>query len=240
MTEKRPDLRRAARPDLPAWPAGSLLAGLPEQSRRNLLGLGVLLEYSAAGRVLIREGDPTTQVSLLLSGAVKVTGATPDGEALLAIRVGGDVVGELAALDGRPRLASVTTAGRVTVRAFSQAEFTQLLSRDPAVAAAVARSVGAKLRTATSRRIDNAGCDSLTRVARILLDLADRYGVQTASGKTIGCQLTQPELASLAAVAGPTAQRAIRTLKEEGLISTGYREIIVQDVAGLRSRASTN
>jgi len=204
-----------------------------------MLGLGVLQEHSDAGRVLIREGDVTTQVLLLLSGVVKVTGATSDGEALLAIRVGGDAVGELAALDGHTRLATVTTAGRVAVRSFSQAEFTGLLSRDPAIAAAVARSVGAKLRTATSRRIEYAGCDALTRVARILLDLADRYGEQAGLGRTIGCQLTQAELASLAAAAEPTAQRALRVLKEEGLISTGYREIIVRDVPGLRKRAFT-
>src|SRR5581483_9178510 len=132
------------------WPSGSLLAGLHSATRAAFLSLGVRRQYPESGRVLIREGDTTTSVYLLLAGWVKVTGTVDGQDALLALRVGGDIVGELAALDGRPRLATVTTAGPVVARAISRADFVGLLNRDPRLALAVTRGVSDKLRTATS------------------------------------------------------------------------------------------
>lgn len=219
------------------WPPGSLLAGLQEATRQRFLGLGAKQQYAGAGRVLIREGDVGTVVYLLLAGSVKVTGATDEGEALLAIRVGGDVVGELTALDGRPRLATVTTAGPVIARVIGRAEFLGLLGRDPELALAITRGVSDKLRSATSRRIEFTGCDVNTRLARVLLDLAERYGEQTPHGLTIGCPLTQTELATLAGAAEPTVQRSLRQLKTDGIVATGYRVTAVLDMSALRQRA---
>ena len=218
------------------WPPGSLLAGLQEPARQRFLGLGARQQYES-GQVLIREGDLGTMVYLLLAGSVKVTGATDGGDALLAIRVGGDLVGELAALDGRPRLATVTTAGPVVTRAIGRADFLYLLRRDPELALAVTRGVSDKLRVATSRRIEFSGCDVNTRLARVLLDLAERYGQQAPAGRTIGCPLTQTELATLAGAAEPTAQRSLRQLKAEGIVATGYRVTTVLDMGALRKRA---
>src|SRR5262245_51002895 len=93
------------------WPTSSLLGSLTELAPQRLLASGVQCQYATSGRVLIRESTMTVGVYLLLSGVVKTTAATDAGEALLAIRVGGDIVGELATLDGSPRLATVTTAG---------------------------------------------------------------------------------------------------------------------------------
>jgi len=206
-------------------------------SRQRFLALGAKRQYAGSGRALIREGTQGTIVYLLLSGSVKVTGAIDDGEALLAVRVGGDVVGELAALDGRPRLATVITAGPVIARVIAQAEFLGLLARDPALSLAVTREVSDKLRSATSRRIEFTGYDVNTRFARVLLDLAERYGEQTSAGRTIGCPLTQTELATLAGAAEPTVQRALRQLKADGIVSTGYRVTTVLDMEALRRRA---
>jgi CRP/FNR family cyclic AMP-dependent transcriptional regulator len=219
------------------WPPGSLLASLPEASRQRLLGLGAKQQYAGAGRILVREGDKGTVVYLLLAGSVKVTGATDDGDALLAVRVGGDIVGELAALDGRPRAATVTTAGPVIARIIGQAEFLGLLTRDPALSLALTREVSDKLRSATSRRIEFTRCDVNTRFARVLLDLAERYGENTPAGRTIGCPLTQTELATLAGAAEPTVQRSLRQLKAEGVVSIGYRVTTVLDMDALRRRA---
>jgi CRP-like cAMP-binding protein len=187
--------------------------------------------------VLIREGDVTTVVYLLVAGPVKVTGATDGGDALLAVRVGGDLVGELSALDGRPRLATVTTAGPVTAQVIARADFLGLLGRDPELALAVTRGVTDKLRTATSRRIEFTACDVNTRLARVLLDLAERYGEQTSAGRTIGCPLTQTELATLAGAAEPTVQRVLRQLRADGIVATGYRGTTVLDMGALRKRA---
>jgi len=219
------------------WPPGSLLGELSESARSRLFSLGAKRQYADSGRILIREGENSGLVFLLLAGMVKVSGATDGGEALLAIRIAGDVVGELSALDGRPRLATVTTAGAVLARVIGPGEFRGFLARNPDIALAVTRQVADKLRSATARRIDFGTSNVATRFARVLLELADRYGERTPAGTVIRCPLTQTELATLAAASEPTIQRVLRQLRADGVVTTGYRGTTVLDIAGLRQRA---
>lgn len=220
------------------WPPGSLLGGLSAPARQRLFGLGALKQYSQPDHVLIREGDHTSVVFLLLAGTVKVTGATDAGDALLAIRVGGDIVGELAALDGRPRLATVATAGSVLARVIGGGEFVAFLGRNPDLSLAITQNIADKLRTATARRIDFTAYGAGVRLARVLLELAVRYGEQTPGGGTaIRCPLTQTELAMLAGTTEPTAQRALRRLRAAGVVASGYRETTILSMASLRQHA---
>lgn len=219
------------------FPKGSFLAGLPPRTRSAFLELGTAREFTP-GTVLVREGDPTTHVCLLLDGCVKVTGTTPEGElALLAIRVGGDLVGELAAMDSQPRTATVTAAGRVRARIFSQAEFRRFLSQVPEAALAVTTSVGAKLRWATRRRIDFGSREVRIRLARVLIELSLSYGIPAGEDLELGVSLTQPELAALVGAAEPTVHRALAQLRRENVVETGYRRLRIRDRSRLAALA---
>lgn len=219
------------------WPRASLLGTLSETSRERLLEQGTIREYPA-GRVLIRMGDSTTFVLILLEGIVKATSVTSDGkEVLLAVRVGGDIVGEFAALDGRPRSSAVTTCGPVVGCMLAQSDFQGLLRRDETLAREVDRSVLGKLRFANERRVEFAGYDAQARVARVLRELAAAYGERSGNRVTLNWPLTQTELASLASVAEPTVQKALRRLRESGVIATGYRSLTIQDFSRLNELA---
>ncbi|MGD0062698.1 MAG: Crp/Fnr family transcriptional regulator [Streptosporangiaceae bacterium] len=212
------------------WPPSGLLGSLPKPSRDRLLEPGMTRQY-VAGQVLMREGDATKFVVVLLDGVVKATGLTLDGkEALLAIRVGGDIVGEFAALDEGPRSSTITTCGTVIGRVIMQADFLAALHRDNLLAEAVNRVVVAKVRAANARRVEFTGYDAPTRLARVLREIAVRYGERSGNRVVITWPLTQPELASLAAVAEPTAQKVLRKLREGGVIATGYRSLAIMDL----------
>jgi CRP-like cAMP-binding protein len=215
------------------FPPGSFLAKLPERSRAGLLGLGTLREY-APGKVLLREGETTAHVFVLVAGLVKVTAATPEGHlALLAIRTAGELIGELASMDGQPRVATVTCAGRVRARLVTQAEFRRFLAAHADVALAVGSSVAGKLRWATRRRVDFGSREVRIRLARVLLELAAAYGTPGRGGVEIGVDLTQPELAALVGAAEPTVHRALAGFRHAGVVGTGYRRITVADRARL-------
>jgi CRP/FNR family transcriptional regulator, cyclic AMP receptor protein len=218
--------------------AGSLLAALPGIAATELseLGTGRVFE---SGRVLLREGELSTHVYLLLDGLVKVTATTPEGGfALLAIRAGGDLVGELAGLDGQPRSATVTAAGSLTARVISEPVFNDFLGRNADAAVAVSRSMAGKLRWATRRRIDFSGCEVRIRLARILVELAATYGEQGQTGIRVAVSLTQPELAALVGAAEPTVHQALAGFRRTGLIRTGYRSVEILDLPALRAVAT--
>ena len=86
------------------------------------------------------------------------------------------------------------------------------------------RSISAKLHQA----IEFAGYDAQTRLARVLRELAVRYG-DRSGGRVMVTPVTQPELANLAGLAEPTAQKALRRLRERGVIATSYRSLDILD-----------
>src|SRR6266536_2960835 len=191
------------------WPPGSLLSELTPSTRGELLQLGVVRQYEAR-RVLLHQGEESTHVVLLLDGCVKVTATTEGGNVtLLDIRVGGDIVGELASLDGQPRSATIVTAGPSVVRLIGQPDFRTFLERRPDAALAVSRAIGAKLRWATRRRVDFGTSEPRVRLARVLAELVESYGEPAGDGDMIATSLTQPELAALVGASEATGQRGV-------------------------------
>ncbi|MBU2667163.1 Crp/Fnr family transcriptional regulator [Actinoplanes bogorensis] len=219
------------------WPPGTLLGDCEPGVARRLTTLGTLIHRTGPA-VLIRVDDPGDHSYLLLSGVVKVTvPTTAGGTALLAVRVGGELVGELAALDGRPRSATVTSAGPITARVIAAPDLQRLIAADAPARNAIIGSVVSRLRDEISRRADFSGADVPTRVARVLLALAERYGQDGPTGTLIRPALAQPELATLVDASEPTVQRALRGLREAGLLSNGYRSFHIHDIGRLREAA---
>jgi CRP/FNR family transcriptional regulator, cyclic AMP receptor protein len=212
---------------------------LSDSAREGLLSLGAFREYST-GSTLFMEGDTSNHVFVLHAGWVKVVAdAEEGGHALLALRSRGDLVGEQAALENEPRSASVTSASLVRVSVIRQGAFLQYLAEHPDVHLAVTRVLSAKLRSATRRRIDVdfSGLPVLVRLARVLSELARMNSQPTSEGTELGYALTQPELAALVGVSEPSVQRALRSLRDRGVLDTGYRRITIRDMAALKSIA---
>jgi CRP-like cAMP-binding protein len=219
------------------WSATSLLTSVGEASRDRLLDCGTMREYPT-GRRLFTQGDTSTFVVVLLDGVVKVTGVSSAGrEALIAVRVGGDLLGELAAIDSEPRSCTAAACGLVLGCVIMQADFLAVLDRDRSLAEAVHRSVVAKLRAGNERQMEFAVFDAPTRFARMLRELAGTYGERSGNRVTIRWSVTQGELASLASVAEPTAQKALRQLREAGVLSTRYRSLTIEDFRALNQIA---
>jgi CRP/FNR family transcriptional regulator, cyclic AMP receptor protein len=188
--------------------------------------------------VLVEGDRDSREVYVLLQGAVKVVSNTADGTAvLLSIRADGDLIGELASLDGSPRLASVVTIRPCTVRRIGQQAFLDFLRTHPGTSLAVSRSVSAKLRNATWHRVEYGSTPVPIRLARLLILLATQHGEATADGTSIHLSLAQTELAALVGAREPTVQRVLRALRRDGVIGIGYRRIVVYDRAALREAA---
>jgi CRP/FNR family transcriptional regulator, cyclic AMP receptor protein len=220
------------------WPARSLLGRLSPPARRALLDLGTEVRFDTDA-VLLRQGTYDRHVLLLSSGLTKVTAVVENGEtSLLAVRTGGDTVGEMAALDGSaPRSATVTACGPLTARVMPDGVLRELLVRRPEVSMALTAVVADRLRWANRRRLEFRGYPAKVRLARVLVELAVSYGTPRADKVVIDIRLTQPELATLIGAAETTIHKVLRELRDEGLVETGYRATVVRDLPGLRRLA---
>ncbi|MBO3737827.1 Crp/Fnr family transcriptional regulator [Actinoplanes flavus] len=218
----------------PAWAPGSFLTLLTVAERDELLSLGTTRRLPG-GRHLLVEGRQDTQVEVIRQGHVKITTTVGGMPRLLAIRLPGDLVGELAAITGNGRIATVTTCGDVVSTVIRQAEFLNFVNRHPHVAAQVTAAVGRKLRWANDRRSEFSAFPVHVRLGRVLLEIATSCGEAVGDTLLIRVELSQTELASLVGAREDTVQRALRDLRREGLVRTGYRRITVLDAAALRA-----
>lgn len=214
--------------------ASTILAALPAPTLRELFEQGRTAHFEA-GSVLFREGSDSTTVVLIRHGQTKITCLTEDGrETLLAILGPGDVLGELGALDGSPRSATVTALDDVEVLVVPAAAFRDLVERDGRVALTVLRIVNGRLRDADRKRVEFGALDTATRLALRLLELAGRYGEADAHGHRIALPLTQDELAGLVGSSREAVTKALRRFRDEGWVDTGRRRVTVLDGPGLR------
>lgn len=236
------DAVKVARARRAQWPGSSFLTGLEEPVLCDFLAAGELVRFRNR-QVLLTEGDTTSDVFLLLDAFVKVTAQLDSGgQALLAIRVGGDIVGEIAFMDGGDRTATVSACAHEPVSAVRLGRDTlrDLLGHYPDASLSLMAAIGHKLRTATRRRVDITGCPPRVRMARAVLELAEDYGrpVAWAPGTSIGVNLTQIELGTLIGVGKSTAERALRSLKKDGLVGNAQqRRLVVPDMEALRAAA---
>ncbi|MEE1737987.1 Crp/Fnr family transcriptional regulator [Streptomyces sp. NPDC079020] len=189
-------------------------------------------------RALLRQGDDSRHVLLITRGVVKVVASAESGyDMLLAVRIAGDLVGEMAAFEERPRSGTVIACSDVNARIIQVRALESFLSRHPDALRAVLHMQCARLRWANRRRIDFQAYDSLTRLARVLAELSQAYArpEPDSDGKRcdLGVTLTQKELASLAGLKLNTAEKNLAVLTAQGLVERSYRNITICDVPKL-------
>jgi CRP/FNR family transcriptional regulator, cyclic AMP receptor protein len=191
-----------------------------------------------AGAALFHARQPPDRVWILLSGRVKLNRITEDGrEVVLAVREPGDLIGEMAAIDGEPRSAGAVALEPVEALVLSAQDFAGLIDRVPGVARAVLRLMTSRLRDADRKRVEFLAMDTVGRVASRLVELAERFG-ETAGGEVrIDLPLTQEDLAAWSGSSREATIKALRSLRELGWIETARREITVLDLDCLRRRS---
>lgn len=214
-------------------PNGGFWTQLGERERRLLLSAGHERRV-APGRRLYDEGQRAPSLVVILSGRVKVSSVSLDGEErLLALRSEGDLLGEMATLTGRARTATVTAIDQVRAVVVPAEAFERLWRSESAILIALVRSLVHRVEEADRARMDLLE-DAPTRVHRLLVDLADRFSVPDPSGGLrIDVSLTQEDLAGLAFASRGVVASVLRELRSQGIVRTGRKELVISDPAGL-------
>ncbi|MFC4501395.1 MULTISPECIES: Crp/Fnr family transcriptional regulator [Streptomyces] len=187
------------------------------------------------GETLMREGSPADQVILVEDGLVKITAETANGyTSVLAIRGPGELIGELACVDGGHRSATVTALRAGHGVAVPAERFRQLLRRHGALALTVLRSVADRLRHSDRLRGEHGAYPAGIRVARVLADLALSHGVPVPGRPgAVTVLVNQRELAGAAGASRESVARTTRGLQRDGQVTVGRGRIVVKDPRAL-------
>lgn len=214
----------------------TFLGSITDEARATLGSLGTWQILRPRQPVLL-QGERARRLAVVHRGLVKVEAAERGGRpSVLAIRGPGELVGELAVLDGEPRSASAITLRASEVQFVTEAEFLQLVRAHPEIGLVIIRMLAARLREADLARIHMTEAVP-TRLARALLELASDSAELAQEGPvTVRLPITQDELASMLASSRDAVAKALRTWRDQGLITTGRGTITLLDPAALSRR----
>lgn len=210
---------------------------LSDAARAGLEAVGKRRRFGR-GEAIFRELDDGGTVMILLSGQVKVSVAASSGkEVILEVWDSGAILGELSAVDGGPRSATVSALKDVEMLIVRQADFVSFLDEYPGAARFLLQLLANKLRGASRRQLEFGAIDALGRICAVLIELGDRYGEPSDSGSRIELPFSQQELASLAGLSREAVVKGLATLRSRDLIRTDGRHVTLVDPAALAARA---
>jgi CRP/FNR family cyclic AMP-dependent transcriptional regulator len=208
-------------------------ATLATEDWRTIVALGSPRTYPA-GRTVFREGDHGGVVLALRTGRVKICTHTPAGrEVVVAIKGRGEFVGELSALDGRPRSATAIAVERSEVLVLSADAFNTFLEGHPRFAVHLLRLLAAHVRAADRLLTEREAGDMVSRVVSRLLQLGEDVREHTGVLRPVVLSLSQDDLAAWVGASREATSRALGHLRSAGLVDTGRHRITVLDPAVL-------
>ncbi|WP_184987202.1 cyclic nucleotide-binding domain-containing protein [Sphaerisporangium rubeum] len=214
------------------------------QPHRALLGESLWAELRKLAReqrrparsVLLRQGDPGTHVMALHTGSVMITVKSGQGkQTLISVRAAGELLGDLAVLDGQPRTATVIAAEACRVHAVPAPEFLQFVDKHALHGTLLRQSIG-RLRAAERINIELAMAPVAIRLACTLVRLAAISAIRSCSTPHI--ILTQEELAQLIGASRNAVGSALKAWRDRGWVRTAPGGgLYLENVEALRAQA---
>lgn len=193
--------------------ASSLYRRLSADDRGRIATVMSLRQYEK-GDVVFREGDPSDMFYTVASGRVKIVKSLPNGrEVLLETFGAGDPFGAVAAYDGRPFPASAVAIEDTSALLLPRREFFALLEHHPTLVRGLLGGLTQRLVELTKRLGELSGGRVETRLARLLLKLAETNGRAERDGIFIPLALSRQELADMT---GTTIESCIRVMSRWG------------------------
>jgi CRP-like cAMP-binding protein len=206
-----------------------LLAPLGAAERKALAARCAWRRYRAGERILSRDSS-CRHILFVVEGAVRVVNYAASGREVAYARIGaGHHVGELAALDGQPRSASVEAETDCLVASLPSSAFQELLLAHSTVAVTLLRSLARMVRRADERITDLTVLGAMQRVYRELQRLAH----PCPEGLAVKPLPTQESLAAHVGTTRETVARALGQLSRAGIAGRRGRELVIRDAAML-------
>ena len=187
------------------------------------------------GELIIDYLDKSDDVFFVISGQVSVTLYSLTGRVVSFRELGpGQTFGELAALDGGPRSASVHVRTEGLIARMTAQHFREVLQDHPSVALALLRDLVKNIRNLTMRVYEFSTLAVSKRLQAELLRLA-KLTPQEGEGSCVLPMPTHEELASRISTHREAVTRELSHLTSIGIIERQGRKLVIKDLDRLNA-----
>ncbi len=147
------------------------------------------------GEILFREGDPSDAMYVIKAGRIAITKAKGSGEIILAEKAGGEMLGEMAFFDNKPRSAGAKAMADAEVIALPFTSLHAQFKTFPEWLKAMVKTINGQLRDANTRikNLESVSSEAeemfpphmVTRLCAIISLVGFKCGEKVEGGMTI-------------------------------------------------------
>ena len=187
------------------------------------------------GQTIFQRGDNGSSMMAVLRGRVRISSVSGDGkEVTLNVISPGEIFGEIALLDGKPRSNDAAASEDTLLLVVERRHFIPFLAQNQDLTLRLLAVLCDKLRRTSMALEEIALFDLPVRLARVLLKLAEDYGRPSAAGTRIDLKLSQRDLSNLVASSRESVNKQLRAWRENGLVDLEDGFIVLRRPAELR------
>ena len=191
------------------------------------------------GTLLFQKGDPGNSLFVIQKGSIKVFALSDSGrEILLNVMAEGEVFGEIALLDGRPRTADAETIGATRLLEIQRRDVLPLVQERPELALRMIEILCARLRWVSENYEDSMLLHFPQRLAKKLLLLAETFGETVNDDEAIDIQISQQDLANMLGVSRQVVNKQLGEWHTAEIVTSRRGHLLLQDPAHLEEIAA--
>ncbi len=186
--------------------------------------------------VLFSEGDPSDWLYIVTNGKVKITKLSRSGrEIILEIISPFDFFGGVAVMRGFPYPANAIAMDNSEVLKISRSNLMRILDRFPNLMYCMAMNIGDRIK-GSHEALKNIAVEKVeSRIASLLIKLADKTGVKTDNTIVIDMKLTKQDIAEMVGTTVETSIRTMSKFKKLGIVAEKGGKIVIRDVNKLKT-----
>jgi len=186
--------------------------------------------------VIYLPGDPGASLFIVNGGRVKISKVTRDGKALTLNYCGpSELFGETCLVEGGPREEMAEAMENSMVTEIERSDFERLLLTSASLGHHMTKLLAARRRDLENKLETLVFRDVTAKLAELLLQLAEEYGVEDSRGTLVALKITHQELANLIGSTRETVSLTLSQFKKKNLICTEGRKVIIADAESLRA-----
>src|SRR3990167_4052825 len=191
-----------------------LFSGLDEAELEKLSKLAGRKRVERSAFV-VRAGDSTDSLYVLISGRAKVTNTDEEGREIILAWLGpGESFGEMGLIDGSPRSANVVASEACELLVLSKEAFQRCLQDNFPVAQKLMQILVRRLREADRKIESLALLDVYGRVARLLLDMSE----VVEGNRVVKKKMSKQDMAKMIGASREMVSKVMRDLELSGYI----------------------
>jgi CRP/FNR family transcriptional regulator, cyclic AMP receptor protein len=211
----------------------SLLGKLSEKETDALLTYSRVERYPS-GEEIFAKGSPGNSMMLVLRGSVRISSISLTGkEIVLNIINAGEILGEIAVLDGGERSGDAVAMTDCELLVLNRRDFMPLLDHHADICLMLVKILCKRLRQTSEQVEDLVFRHVKGRIAKALLQLSERSGRRHVEGRMLELHLSQSELGNIVGSTRESVNKQLTEWEKEGIVAIAKESVVIRDAAAL-------